>query len=506
MAEHALPSSRLQRLTHEVKAFTKRLTWKDFEPIEERLAVAQVAKSGLYLVAPGLMLLSAYATWILFPEQSGTDSTGLFHGTAAIVFMAWALLLAGRLKFLELAFGGFDRLHVWHRWAGIASIVFLYLHTMSENEVEQGTRPFGDAAEEAGLVMASPAQTALVTLVIISMLRVLPYRIWRFSHIGLFLPFVFSAWHALTAVRPDGFFDLTGWWLWGWSIVGALAFAYRIFVVDSGFFDRRVIVESVAHSEAGMQLDLIAKSPNTWKKTKPGRFVFLRVDGFWREAHPFSIVRLTNKGDLITVMIRKAGDWTSNQLTQLSVGSAVKVSKSYGHLRLTSGSKKPIWIAGGSGITPFLQNESYLKALVERPKLIYFFRGEDAAFGLEHLRHLAVSELLTLEEIDTSKKARGKSALGENIAAGSHVVVCGPRKLVVDTMRLARKQKAGSLAFEIYDYRSPFGPNLNPLLKSLLGFALPEKIMRKLTWLFDDAAMPDKAPSGSPRKWRRKMA
>jgi predicted ferric reductase len=101
---------------------------------------------------------------------------------------------------------------------------------MSENEVEQGIRPFGVAAEEAGLVMASPAQTALVTLVMISALRVLPYRIWRYSHIGLFLPFAFSAWHALTAVRPSGLFDLTGWWLWGWSIVGTLAFLYRILI------------------------------------------------------------------------------------------------------------------------------------------------------------------------------------------------------------------------------------------------------------------------------------
>jgi predicted ferric reductase len=499
MSEQTLVSGRLQRLTLQVKAFIGKFTWKDFEPIEERLAVAQVAKSGLYLVAPGLMLLSLYATWILFPEQSGTDSTGLFHGTAAIVFMAWALLLASRLKVLELAFGGFDRLHVWHRWAGIASIVFLYLHTMSENEVELGTRPFGVAAEEAGLVMASPAQTALVTLVIISMLRVLPYRIWRFSHIGLFLPFVFSAWHALTAVRPNEFFEFSGLWLWGWSIIGVLAFGYRILVVDSGLFDRRVLVESVIRSEAGIQLNLSTKSQTRWKGAKPGRFVFLRVSGLWSEAHPFSIVRLDDRDDQITIMIRKAGDWTSNQLTLVRAGDLVRVSKSYGHLRLTAGAKQPVWIAGGSGVTPFLQNESYLRALSQRPKLIYFYRGEDAAFGLNYLRHLAANELLTLVEINTSKNARDKSALEQNLAAGSHVVVCGPRKLVVDTMRLARKQKAGSFAFEIYDYRSPFGPNLNPLLKNLLEFALPDKGVRKLNWLFDDAAKPEKVPSESPR-------
>lgn len=491
-------SSRASTLKNQIKEFWKSLERKDFEPIEERLAVAQVSKSGFFFIAPGLMILSAYVTWILFPEESGTDSIGLFNGTAAIVFMGWALLLATRLKPLELAFGGFDRLHVWHRWAGIASIVFLYLHTMSENEVEQGIRPFGVAAEEAGLVMASPAQTALVTLVMISALRVLPYRIWRYSHIGLFLPFAFSAWHALTAVRPSGLFDLTGWWLWGWSIVGTLAFLYRIFVVDSGYFDSKVKVASAANLDGGVQLDLKSKHQGGWKTAKPGRFVFLRIGGLWKEAHPFSVVRLNNSKDVITVMAKKAGDWTSDRLTVVKAGDVVSVSKPYGHLRLSSQSKTPVWIAGGSGVTPFLQNESYLQSLPQKPNLIYFFRGEGSALGLEHLRQLASSGLLSLTEIDTSKKSRDKSSLGLEIPSKSHVVVCGPRKLVVDMMRLARKQKAGSFAFEIYDYKSPFGPNLNPLLKTVLEFALPVKVMSKLHWLFDEAASPRELRSTKP--------
>lgn len=504
MSAQGHSASQFQSLVGQIKAFFRKLNWKDFEPIEEKLAIAQVAKSGFYFFAPGLMVLSAYVTWVLFPKESGTDSTGLFYGTAAIVFMAWALLLATRAKVLELAFGGFDRLHVWHRWAGIASIVFLYLHTMSENEVEQGIRPFGAAAEEAGLVMASPAQTALVTLVIISILRVLPYRIWRFSHIALFLPFVFSAWHALTAVRPSGLFDLTGWWLWGWSIVGLLAFSYRILVVDSGFFDEKVKVESVFRSDAGIQLDL--KSGKGWRRAKPGRFLFLRVGGFWREAHPFSIVRLNNRRDVISVIIREAGDWTSGQLTQIRPGDVVRVSKTFGHLRLTAVHKQPIWIAGGSGITPFIQNEAFLNSLSVKPKLIYFFRSEDTALGLEYLRELDASELLTLVEIDTSRQARDRTDLEKNIASNSHVVVCGPRKLVVDAMRLARKQGAGSFAFEIYDYRSPFGPNLNPMLETLLRFALPKNLFRKLDWLFEETSLAAKAATESESQRRAETA
>jgi predicted ferric reductase len=197
-------------------------------------------------------------------------------------------------------------------------------------------------------------------------------------------------------------------------------------------------------------------------------------------------------------MAKKAGDWTSDRLTVVKAGDVVSVSKPYGHLRLSSQSKTPVWIAGGSGVTPFLQNESYLQSLPQKPNLIYFFRGEGSALGLEHLRQLASSGLLSLTEIDTSKKSRDKSSLGLEIPSKSHVVVCGPRKLVVDMMRLARKQKAGSFAFEIYDYKSPFGPNLNPLLKTVLEFALPVKVMSKLHWLFDEAASPRELRSTKP--------
>ena len=114
------------------------------------------------------------------------------------------------------------------------------------------------------------------------------------------------------------------------------------------------------------------------------------------------------------------------------------------------------------------------------------------------MRQQAENESLTLDEIDTTKSARDRSALEKNIAAGSHVIVCGPRNLVVETMRLARKRKAGSFAFEIYDYRSPFGPNLNPLLKIFLNFALPEKVVGKLNWLFENREKPEQVPSGSP--------
>ncbi len=121
--------SRLQVLSDSSISFAKNLSWVDLNPIEERLALKSVTNSGLFFLAPLVVLASVFVTWVLFPAETGTDALGFFYGTLAIVLMGWAFLLSTRSRLLEWSFGGFDRLHVWHRWVGIAAVVFLFLHT-----------------------------------------------------------------------------------------------------------------------------------------------------------------------------------------------------------------------------------------------------------------------------------------------------------------------------------------------------------------------------------------
>jgi predicted ferric reductase len=315
-------SSRIDALKSSSASFAKALRWSDANPIEERLALTSVARSGFFLLAPSVIIASA--------------------------IVAWALLLATRSRILEWSFGGFDRLHVWHRWAGTAAIVFLFLHTSSENNTRNGQTPFGVGVgvgvEEAGLVFASPAQVVLVTLVIISILRVLPYRIWRFSHLAIFVPFLFSGYHALTAERPLSEYDLTGYWLWFWSIVGVASFVYRVLVVDSGALDKRAVVTSVLVGQKNVRLTL--SRAQGWPRVKPGQFFYVRIGGTWREAHPFSIVQNDQNPLHVSVEMRKTGDWTDSVAARAVVGDTALVSRSYGHFRLQGTSSSTVWVAG----------------------------------------------------------------------------------------------------------------------------------------------------------------
>jgi NAD(P)H-flavin reductase len=89
--------------------------------------------------------------------------------------------------------------------------------------------------------------------------------------------------------------------------------------------------------------------------------------------------------------------------------------------------------------------------------MIYFYRGTASAIGLTTLRRWSEAGLLDLTEVDTSAgRPNTKKVISELIEPGDHVAVCGPRALVVDTIRLVRRNKAESIAFELYDYRSPY--------------------------------------------------
>ena len=55
------------------------------------------------------------------------------------------------------------------------------------------------------------------------------------------------------------------------------------------------------------------------------------------------------------------------------------------------------------------------------------------------------------------------------------------------------KNKTESVAFELYDYRSPYGPNLNPILAAIVRFVLPAALLRGGSWLIEE--QPDNPPS-----------
>lgn len=487
-------TQRFSRLGSDLVSFVKGIRVKDFYPSEERIALVSVSKSRWHLLAPLAIIAAVGVNWILLPADRGTDRLGLFYGMGAIVLMSATLLLASRLPVLDLLFGGFDRVYIWHRWFGVASIVFLLLHADAENEVANGIFPFGRNAEETGTGLAETAETLFIVLIVISILRILPYRIWRYSHLLLIIPFTFSVIHVVTAEQPFALGSPGSLWLWTWSIIGFLAFFYRILIIDSGLLDIRATVVKVEHTADAVAVTIKRNDNKPWMSLKPGQFVFIRDTLPWHERHPFTVVNDDAHASQISVIFKEVGDWTIRVAPQLQEGKKIAVSRPLGHLSVFTQGQQDVWIAGGSGVTPFLFSEEQIKKMDIPPRMVYFYRGAESAIGLTTLRRWSEAGLLDLTEVDTSAgRPNTKKVISELINPGDHVAVCGPRALVVDTIRLVRKNKAESIAFELYDYRSPYGPNLNPILAAIVRFVLPTAWLKGGSWLIEE--QPDKATS-----------
>lgn len=139
-----------------------------------------------------------------------------------------------------------------------------------------------------------------------------------------------------------------------------------------------VIKEAITHSE-GIKSLLIApkqKCPRFY----PGQFLHLAMDPYdpsypWPESRVFSIAS-SPTSDLIRIIFTVKGDFTKKMYDCLKPWDEVWLKLPYGDLFQQGHDKtNTIFIAGGTGITPFLSlfnHESF--AEYSRPKIYLGFR------------------------------------------------------------------------------------------------------------------------------------
>src|SRR5713226_33961 len=98
-------------------------------PLREReiLGVMQRALGGGTII--GLTIVTILL-WFLFRPTGQPTSRylGEMLGTTTILLFSCSLVVATKAPFLERAFGGLDRMYLWHRWSAIAGVVLLFPH------------------------------------------------------------------------------------------------------------------------------------------------------------------------------------------------------------------------------------------------------------------------------------------------------------------------------------------------------------------------------------------
>lgn len=425
---------------------------------------------GLHWVGPLMVVVSSSWFWPAFAGTAGEDgdvSFGLYIGAVSIMLMAWSFVLAVRVRAFEPLFGGLDRAYRAHRWAGVLSILAMYLHTSQVDELLDGVRGASEDLADAAKDLAGTAQNVLYVLIALSVLRMMPYRWWRWTHKLLGVPFLVASFHFVTIEKPYANGSAWGWYFNVAMLVGAAAWLWRLIGRDLLGRGARYRVAEV-HTSASV-VDLRLTPTGRTLRHRPGQFAFIRVDRPGaREPHPFSIASAPGAAQLRFV-VRDLGDWSSRLAGTVEVGTEVRVEGPYGRFRpLPARPCTTVWVAGGVGITPFLSAIEAARAAGVVPHLLYAIRNADDAVALDELRRFDAEGVIRLQMFESSQGSRlapdALDRVGDEPGVGlhgAHVALCGPSGLVRALAGAARERGARHIEHEEFDIRSGIGPDLS---------------------------------------------
>lgn len=439
-------------------------------------------------IGPVVLLAATFVGWFAFADAIGDEGDnvafGLFIGAVSILLMAWSNLLATRLSLLESFFGGLDRMYRWHRWFGALSVAAMWLHIQTIDEVK-GIRGASEDIADAAEDLAGTGETLLYILVIVSLIRWVPYRWWRQSHKLMIVPFVFASWHFHTATKPYANSSLWGRWFQGLMILGIVAWAYRVLWRDGIARGRRY---EVADVQVGAQVTTLELAPlGRPMRHRLGQFAFIRVGtGRLSEPHPFTIASHPQDRRL-RFHVKDLGDWSSRLGAAVEPGLVVRVEGPYGRLHVLPRAARAdvpvVWIAGGVGITPFLgaaADDDRIRN--EPPHLFYAVRSRETAVGLEELQEAHAAGRIVLHLHVSSEGNRltvdhVRDELGDARLVDAHVVMCGPDSLILQMRRGLRALGARHVHVEGFDIRTGVGPDLSAEWDELID-AASSKIRR----------------------------
>jgi len=291
--------------------------------------------------------------------------TGLY-GTLAVLV---EILLMSRIGWLEHHVG-FDRLAVWHRWTGFATVVLLSAHAVFITlgyaaEGQQGIpRQIGDFITSYPDVLMSIVGLALFLAVAITSVRIARRRVsretWYAVHLYAYLAVALSFAHQL-AVGTDFSADEVArvWWVALYVAVFGSILAWRIGRPILFNVRHRLQVQAVRPEAGGVVSLYITGRRLDRVGASAGQFFlwrFLTGTG-WAKAHPFSLSAAPNDR-FLRITVKDLGDDTG-RIQRLHPGVRVFAEGPYGTFTARRRARRMVvLIAGGIGITP-------LRALIE---------------------------------------------------------------------------------------------------------------------------------------------
>jgi predicted ferric reductase len=375
--------------------------------------------------------------------------TGLLSAYLALI----QVVLLARLPALERLVG-FDRLTVWHRWNGHATIDLVLAHVffsiwgyalMDRFSIGKEITTMLGGGVYPGMITATIGTVLLLAVVVTSYVvvrRRLRHEWWYAVHLLAYAGIALAWFHQI----PTGnelVLDTVAADYWRALYVATLALlvGFRVVLPIVNAFRFRLRVASVVAEGPGVISVTITGRRLERLRALPGQFFVWRflTRGFWWTAHPFSLSAAPD-GRSLRITVKALGDHTA-RLGELPFGARVVAEGPFGVFTEAARRRdKLALVAGGIGITP-------VRALRER------VRGDVVVI----YRALSDDDLVLRDELDRLGRpvhyVVGDHAGpgGERLLSADHllelvpdlaerdVYVCGPPGMTDAAVRNVRK-------------------------------------------------------------------
>ncbi len=382
-------------------------------------------------------------------------------GSIAMAYMVLSMVLSSRFTFVNKLVGGLDKGYVIHKWIGVLAMSFAIFHWLIEQSPRialyfnliapraksntQNTEvDLGKQLYSLGNDIVEIAFYILILIVIISLIKKIPYHIFKVIHKTIPIFFIMVTIHTATIqIKGGWYFGISSLLLWIMMIVGLIsAFLSLFFLIGK---KNKVLskVTDIKRDEKHKIIEVTLSVDSDNFDYKAGQYAFLSFP-FKYGAHPFSIGSFNKNKKEITFYIKELGDYTNILYENTKVGDNVIIEGAYGEFTFNKENLNQIWISGGIGISPFLSIIDYLSNYNSGDySNIYFFcsmRGDNPY--KEKILQLCNKLKINVFFIDTSKEKRLTfDDVKEKVkdVNGYDLLYCGPTKMIKEIKNIIKK-------------------------------------------------------------------
>ena len=372
--------------------------------------------------------------------------TGLLSAYTALI----QVVLLARIPALERLVG-FDRLTVWHRWNGHATIDLVVAHVffsvwgyalMDRYSIGKEISTMLGGGIYPGMITATVGTALLIGVVATSYVivrRRLRYEWWYAVHLLAYAGIALAWFHQI----PTGnelVLDTVAADYWRALYVATLAIivGFRVVAPVVNAFRYRMRVAEVLPEGPGVVSIRISGRRLDRLSARPGQFFQWRFLNRWWTAHPFSLSEAPD-GRSLRITVKALGDHTAG-LASTPVGTRVVAEGPFGVFTdAMRRNRKRLLIAGGIGITP-------VRALVQRSDggdvVVYRALREEDLVLRDELEQLGVDVHYVVGDhaVPGGERLLSPAHLRELVPdlAERDVYVCGPPGMTDAAVRNVR--------------------------------------------------------------------